>query len=1027
MEPELVGDTGFVGVNTRVDPGSLTPGIASHAKNMRFRNGVAETRKGVIKPAWLNFTKPELHKEVRNWGKIYGVGNFKDPDSSDFVLIAADGDVYQTRQNNTPVKLALPDGEKVLQDCHFVQAFDKVIIFRGRNFKPLVMTSIDDGFAYMLDDYAAATGYASGNEVSYGPFIAVTSITNSATTKACTVTTPNDHNLINNQAVTIAGATEPTPEAPIAIGRSNQIVEVLDSSVHNFNTGDYVVVSGITGNTGTYDHTKFNGKFKIIKLNPYQFAYEVPYDPNTDSVSSTASGSPTFRGMGYNGRHQVTVTGDKTFTYNALSNITTTSAAGTVTASLNSNFYNRNHPKPMTGLTVTAAGTYTALPTVTINPEKGTVVSVIMQVKSVAITVAGSGYSAGDVLSIAGGTASGTATIKAVSVNGTGVIQTAEIQYAGKYTAIPSGAVTVSGGAGTSATFTLEWEVESVTMSNTGTGHFSNPTITFSASGGDVAATGTPVLGSANVTLDETTTGTVPTDADHWTQVSNIMPNSSSATYVQNRLVVASAYNTGTFSSDAKVDYIYASDILDEVHTYATQTFRANKGSDEEIVDIAKVTGNQIVLFKNRSVDIVTSFYAGLSDVRIDTLIPDMGLAAPRAYAVVGPDVFFFAGRKGVMSIRQNDLSSYQGVSLPLSESIHSLIDRIDHRQQDKVRMSYHDNKLYIAVPFKDILSKTGDGLITSTSYSFISGTAQPEVVSTLTAGNTYYYELGKSELHIEDAGPNTFTKTRLGDGFSGVFTAGSSQVNFFPNNTSTDITARLYEMKSGSGNNALLVFDFLNQQWTGYDTGDNICVKEFFKASYNNTERLFFAGNDGYINLIEEGFSGDESFDGTTDSQLGITPISCDMTTRGYQSMDPNSRMIKKGRVNLQTWDPKFSVKVLTDGVEESQTVINDRTKSRTKYYRPSYQAEYVVSNTNNDHGTPYRQDYSVQLTTAGTSPKTGIDPNRMQESQETFSASPRRGRYGQINISNTQGRVGVTSVNLDTYGGNKTYNSRA
>ena len=1037
MEPELAGDTGFVGVNTRVDPGSLTPGIASHAKNMRFRNGVAETRGGVVKPAWLNSTKPELYKEVRNWGKIYGVGNFKDPDSSDFVLIAADGEVYQTRQNNTPVQLPLPSGEKVLQDCQFVQAFDKVIIFRGRNFKPLVMTSIDDGFTYMLDDYAAATGYASGNEVSYGPFIAVTSIANTTLTKACTVTTPNDHNLISNQAVTIAGATEPSTAAITSLTRASQLATVTRSGGHPFSTDDYVVIGGVSGTSGTYAYTKFNGTFRITKISSTVFTYEVPYDTSTDSVSGTASGSPTYREIGYNGRHSVTVTGDKTFTYNALSNITTTTAAGTVTASLNTNFYKRNYPKSMTGLTVTAGGTYSALPTVTVNPENGTVVSVIMKVKTVAITDDGAGYSAGDILSIAGGTSSATATIKAVSVDGTGQIQTAEIQYAGRYTAIPSGAVSVSGGAGTSATFTLTWEVDSVTMSNTGTGHFADPSITFStAGGGEVAATGTPVLGAANTTLDATTTGTVPTDADHWTQVSNIMPNSSSATYVQNRLVVASAYNTGTFSSDAKVDYIYASDILDEVHTYATQIFRANKGSDEEIVDIAKVTGNQVVLFKNRSVDIVTSFYAGLSDVRIDTLIPDMGLAAPRAYAVVGTDVFFFAGRKGVMSIRQNELSSYQGVSLPLSESIHSLIDRIDYRQQDKVRMSYHDNKLYVAVPFKDLRTPITQNLLTQTNYSTISGTEQLLIYSSLTVGNTYAFRLGKNDDRIAGVSPEWYHYREFDEtnapgstyGSYGEFTADGTSVYFAPEQDGAlEVTAQLMETAYGQGNNALLVFDFLNQQWTGYDTGTDICVKEFFKANYNNTERLFFAGNDGYINLVEEGFSGDESFDGTTDSQLGITPINCDMTTRGYQSMDPNARMIKKGRVNLKTWDPKFSVKVLTEGVEESQTVISDRTKSRTKYYRPAFQADYVVSNTNDAPATPYRQDYSIQLTAAGTAPKTGVDPNRMQEAQEIFSASPRRGRYGQMNISNTQGRVEVTSVNLDTYGGNKTFNTRS
>ena len=1028
MEPELAGDTGFVGVNTRVDPGSLTPGLVSHAKNMRFRNGVAEPRKGVVKPVWLNATKPELYNEVRNWGKIYGVGRFKDPDSSDFVLIAADGEVYQTRQNNSPVKLVLPEGEKVLQDCRFVQAFDKVILFRGRDFKPLVMDSIDDGFAYMLDDYDAATGYTSGNEVAYGPFVSVTSVTNSTGTKTCTVTTPNDHNFKTNQPVTIAGAALPSATALSSLTRSSQLATATSGSAHGFSTGDYVTIAGVSGTSGTYVYTKFNGTFQITSTGSTTFTYEVPYDPDTDSVSSTASGSPTFREIGYNGRHNITVTGDKTFTYEALSNITSTSATGTVTATLNTNFYKRNYPKSMTGLTVTAAGTYTSVPTVTINPAAGTVVSVAMKMKSVVIADDGSGYSAGDVLSVAGGTSTVTATIKVVSVNGTGEIQSAEIQAAGNYTALPSNDVSVSGGAGTGAEFTLTWEVDSVTMSNTGTGHFTNPTITFSAGGGEVAATGDPVLGAANTTLDATTTGTAPTDTDHWTQVSNIMPNSSSATYIQNRLVVASAYNTSTFSSDAKVDYIYASDILDEVHTYATQIFRANKGSDEEIVDIAKATGNQIVLFKNRSVDLVTSFYSDLSDVRIDTLIPDVGLAAPRAYAVVGPDVFFFAGKKGVMSIRQNELSSYQGVSLPLSESIQSLIDRIDFRHQDKVRMAYHDNKLYVAVPFKDLRTPATQNLLTTTSYSTISGTPQPLGYSGLTVGNTYSFQLGKNDASIEASSGPTWSHYRDTDGSYGEFTAQATGVNILPYaNGGSEVTAQLLGTAYGEGNNAILVFDFLNQQWTGYDTGTDICVKEFFTANYNNTERLFFAGSDGYINLIEEAFSGDESFDGTTYSQLGITNINCDMTTRGYQSIDPNTRMVKKGRVNLKTWNPKFSVKVLTDGVEESQTVISDRTKSRTKYYRPAYQADYVVSNTNDDHGTPYRQDYSVQLTEAGTAPKTGVDPNRMQETQETFSASPRRGRYGQMNISNTQGRVKVTSVNLDTYGGNKTYNSRS
>jgi hypothetical protein len=50
------GDEGFVGVNMRLHPSLLPPGYASEAINVRFNDGVAETRKGLVKLGWLNRT-----------------------------------------------------------------------------------------------------------------------------------------------------------------------------------------------------------------------------------------------------------------------------------------------------------------------------------------------------------------------------------------------------------------------------------------------------------------------------------------------------------------------------------------------------------------------------------------------------------------------------------------------------------------------------------------------------------------------------------------------------------------------------------------------------------------------------------------------------------------------------------------------------------------------------------------------------------------------------------------------------------
>ena len=48
------GDTGFVGVNSRLDPSQLQLGFVASAINKRFVNGVVETRAGIKKMPWSN-------------------------------------------------------------------------------------------------------------------------------------------------------------------------------------------------------------------------------------------------------------------------------------------------------------------------------------------------------------------------------------------------------------------------------------------------------------------------------------------------------------------------------------------------------------------------------------------------------------------------------------------------------------------------------------------------------------------------------------------------------------------------------------------------------------------------------------------------------------------------------------------------------------------------------------------------------------------------------------------------------------
>jgi len=138
------GDRGWRGVNMRLDPAQLPAGWMSEAVNARFRNGVPETRLGSVTMAWLNKI---TGSNVGPWGEVHGVGEFRDPTTfTEYVLLAADGNVYACLENNAPYQLAMPSGETITDRVTFVQCFNVVLMLRGFDADPLVMDDINVGF-----------------------------------------------------------------------------------------------------------------------------------------------------------------------------------------------------------------------------------------------------------------------------------------------------------------------------------------------------------------------------------------------------------------------------------------------------------------------------------------------------------------------------------------------------------------------------------------------------------------------------------------------------------------------------------------------------------------------------------------------------------------------------------------------------------------------------------------------------------------------------------------------------------------
>lgn len=712
MQQQVDGDTRFMGIAPRLDPGSLPEGMASEARNMRFRHGVAETRKGLYKPGWANNLSPEIDSKVRPFGEIHGVGVFRNPNNLEFIVIAADNEVYYTRQNNNPIKLALPTGVSITGEVTFVQAFNSIMMFRGEDFAPLVMTSEDTGFADMVEQWDSTKSYSANDEVAFGPLVSVTGITHS--NGAATVTT---------------------------------------GAAHGYKVGADVTVSGA-------NESEFNGRHSVASV------------PNTTSFTfAVTSGN--------------------------------SAATGTINCTNNKDYYS----------------------------------------------------------------------------------------------------------------------------------------CTASTSAGE----------------SPSTTGS------KWSQLSNVTPNASGGVFIANRIAAPTTYDSSSTTYGNKRDFVSVSDSLDLVHSYFNQVFRVNYGSDDEILDLLVYDENRLLVLKSKSVHMITGFIVDSNtnlggSVNIQPVIQNYGVSGRGASVVVGSDVYFYASRRGVVSMAQTEQSKVRGVDIPLSEPIQPLIDRIDTRYEGKIRLAAHSNKLYVACPIDD----------------------------------------------------------------------------------------------GANGNNAILVYDFLNQSWASHDTGDAIKPKDFFIATYNNAQRLFMVGEDGYISLMEENTVGDDEQD--TSEADGLTQASIDsyLLTRGYHLHDIDHRNFKAVSVAVSTWNPKYTLKAKQDGVDEEQTLVENRTKDRTAYYRPFDAEPWEANNFNEDFKTPYREDYSIKLyeerglvlkedevplaieSTGGILMEdgqggfnlgtNGVAFDYKQETLERFALTPRKGRYTQLEISNGQGAIEVKQAAITTQSGEQT-----
>lgn len=133
------GDRAFIGVDERRDPSELEPGLVSEAENKIFSKQDAEPRPGFVTPnyGWergfafpfdfsLSFTDPQ------GFGDVYGANTFADPNSNESVVVALERYAERFTGSGAKLQIRYPEQQAIDEDVLFVQAYDKLLMFRGQ-------------------------------------------------------------------------------------------------------------------------------------------------------------------------------------------------------------------------------------------------------------------------------------------------------------------------------------------------------------------------------------------------------------------------------------------------------------------------------------------------------------------------------------------------------------------------------------------------------------------------------------------------------------------------------------------------------------------------------------------------------------------------------------------------------------------------------------------------------------------------------------------------------------------------------
>lgn len=493
------------------------------------------------------------------------------------------------------------------------------------------------------------------------------------------------------------------------------------------------------------------------------------------------------------------------------------------------------------------------------------------------------------------------------------------------------------------------------------------------------------------------------------------IPNGATGLFFQNRMFIPHGR-----------DLVGVSDALNMTrYAAATRTFRINQGSSDALVGLYKFNETSVVCAKDSSVYVVTGLVpdaaGNYASAVLDEVTRSWGFIARRSVVACGADLIGLS-QKGVMSLRQTEFNKLQAVDVPLSAAVQGLIDGINWRHASGACGAYWENRYYLAVPWGAAEIERNE-MVWDTAEFNAFGQCR---VNGFEPGREYRVTFGVNDTSLINGGTTiTGALGKVVDIVAEtdyVTVAGAAE---------DGVTASIVEVFKGV-NNRVLVYDFERGAWAGYDDGEGLMPVAFFTFDYQGKERLFFWSADGFLRMYEEG-----EFDQVFRWGGWPEPLGAVTLTQGLEEADVVTEVLMRhlGRqalssdgfhraplgekrnvdltLALRGWSPRYSIYERPNGVNEEVALVEARTWSRTNYFRPWDRAAWDPANEADDHGEPYREDYSVVLPADGMALGSGVVLNLHQERLEKVRLRG-RGERSQVRIYNDRGRVEILAAEV-------------